>query len=69
MLLRLKQLHYVDLRGVHSHELSTLTKGSSVWAPAKCATMEHINEVVRALGNRRRPAKVWLDLPSMPTGM
>lgn len=69
MLLRLKQLRYVDVRGVHSHELSMLVKGSSVWAPAKCTSMEHINELVRALGSRRRSAKVWLDLPTMPTGM
>ena len=65
-LLRLKHLRYVDFRGVHSDTGSTLPN-NSVWTLAKSTTMQHISEVVRVLGHRKHPTKVWMDL-ALPGG-
>ena len=48
-LLALKQLSWVDLRGIHSEQHSVF------WSPEKCATMESVASLAGALRRRRRP--------------
>jgi hypothetical protein len=52
---------------VHSHNGATLANKGTVWSPDKCTSMQHISEVVRVLGHRKHPTKVWMDLAA-PAG-